>query len=402
MTLSYPIWLLIGCQNHIADEYAARKAVILQSPSALNDNWSPDIILRLDYTRISELATHVVNNKIKDVPIAKKEFLGFKAKLAPKLTVKRLVISDAPSKEEVQVFAVLEGPIKWTLGKKSGQESVKLRLQTNAKVQNNNGQLSIHITKLDSLKAQLSDIAINPLKSVDLSPWIEEWIGNQLSNLPPIQMGSINLPVRGIRLNSSPLSQNVEIRSNIEHSMNIKAPPLALEEDWELWVHQDTLLGWTQQKAFSMGVVGYGVAVDPVGLKVQEDAFELALRLWKIEGRGLWWRDYTATGTIAQKERKLKLQGSSVEEGDKSPRAGMVDPLALIAESFILDGISDQLSQSLPNHKSTQMSGLKWKLQLEDWSASGSSIKLSGSIDVSKPKNKPEQTQSEKTNKTKK
>ena len=401
MTLSYPMWLLIGCQNHIAEEYADRKAVILQSPSALSDNWGPDIVLRLDYKRISELATHVLNNKLKDVPSTTKEFLGFKAKLTPTLNVKRLVISDAPSKEDVQVFAVLEGPIKWKLGKKSGEESVKLRLKTNAKVENTNGQLTLHITKLDSLKAQLSDIAINPLKSVDLSPWIEEWMGKQLSDLPPIQMGSINLPVRGIRLNSTPLSQNVEIRSNIEHSMNIKAPPLALEEDWELWVHQDTLLGWTQQKAFSMGVVGYGVAVDPVGLRIQEDAFELALRLWKIEGRGLWWRDYTTTGTIEQKEHKLKLKGNSVEEGNKSPRAGIIDPLALIAESFILDGISDQLSQSLPNHKSTHMSGLKWKLQLEDWSATGPSVKLSGSIDVSEPQ-KSNQKQSGKTNKTKK
>ena len=44
----------------------------------------------------------------------------------------------------------------------------------------------------------------------------------QLSDLPPIQMGLSNLPVRGIRLNSTPISQNVELRSNIEHPMNIQ------------------------------------------------------------------------------------------------------------------------------------------------------------------------------------
>jgi len=370
----------------------------MKAPSPLSDSWNPDIVLRLDYKRISELASHVLSKTLEDIPSAKKEFLGFKATLTPKLKVKRLVISDAPSKEDVQVLAVLEGPVKWKLGSKSGKESVKLRIKTNATVKNINGQLSLHITKLDSLKAQVSEIAINPLKSVDLSPWIEEWMGKQLSNLPPIPMGSINLPVRGIRLNSTPVSQNVEIRSNIEHPLNVSTPALALEEDWELFVHQDTLLGWTQQKAFSMGVVGYGVAIDPVDLKIQEDAFELALRLWKIEGRGLWWRDYTATGTIEQKAHKLKLKGESVTEGDKSKRAGLADPLALIAESFILDGISDQLSQSLPNSKSTQMSGLKWKLQLEDWSASGQSVKLSGSIDVSEAKKKAEKSGSKKTN----
>ena len=85
-------------------------------------------------------------------------------------------------------------------------------------------------------------------------------------------------------------------------------------------------------------------------------------------------------------------------EGNKSTRAGLADPLALIAESFILDGISDQLSQSLPNSKSTQMSGLKWKLQLEDWSTSGQSVKLSGSIDVSEGKKKAKKNGSKKTN----
>ena len=149
-----------------------------------------------------------------------------------------------------------------------------------------------------------------------------------------------------------------------------------------------------------MGIVGYGVAIDPVDLKIQEDAFELALRLWKIEGRGLWWRDYTATGTIQQKEHKLKLKGETVTEGDTSERAGLVDPLALIAESFILDGISDQLSQSLPNHKSTQMSGLKWKLQLEDWSANNNAVQLSGSIDVSEGKKKQKKKNTGKTDKT--
>ena len=114
----------------------------------------------------------------------------------------------------------------------------------------------------------------------------------------------------------------------------------------------------------------------------------MALRLWKVEGRGLWWRDYTATGTLTQKKHKLSLSGESVIEGEKSPRAGLVDPLALIAESFILDGISEQLSQSLPTHKSTQMDGLKWKLQLDDWSATQDAVRLSGNIEVSKANNK--------------
>ena len=102
------------------------------------------------------------------------------------------------------------------------------------------------------------------------------------------------------------------------------------------------------------------------------------------------------------KEHRLKLKGDTVTEGGTSKRAGLVDPLALIAESFILDGISDQLSQSLPNHKSTQMNGLNWKLQLEDWSANNNAVQLSGSIDVSETKKKEHKKNTDKTNKTKK
>ncbi len=386
MTLSYPIWLFIGCQNHIAEEYAQRKAIIEQTAPTLQTNWNPDIVLRLNYTRMSDLASSVLEAKLKTLPATTKEFLGFKARLKPNLSIKRLVISDAPSDDEVSILAVLDGNINWKLGNKKGAEPTTIRIKTLAKVINDHGELTLSIQRLDHLKATLSKIGINPLKSVDLSPWIEEWLNGQLSNLPPIRMGKINLPVRGLRLNSTPLSQNVEIRSNVVHSENIAPPKLSLENDWELWVHQDTLLGWTQQKAFSMGVVGYGVAIDPVDLQISEDAFELALRLWKIEGRGLWWRDYTATGAFTQKKHKLSLKGESVVEGDKSARAGLVDPLALIAESFILDGISDQLSQSLPTNKSKNIDGMKWKLLLEDWSASNDSVQLRGSIDVSKNK----------------
>jgi hypothetical protein len=388
MTLSYPIWMLLGCQNDISTQYAERKATIEQPPSELAADWNPDIVLRLDYDRMSELAMAVLEKKIQELPAAKKEFLGFKARIKPTLTIKRLTISDAPKAEEVQVVSILEGQLKWSLGQKKGSEPIRIRLKTNAQVHTDNDELHLTINKIDSLSAKLSSVNINPLKSVDLGPWIEEWMGKQLQNIPPVKMGSITLPVRGIRLNSTPLSQNVEIRSNINHLKNIQTPSLALEHEWELLVHQETLLGWTQQKAFSLGIVGYGVAIDPVGLKVSEDAFEMALRLWKVEGRGLWWRDYTATGTLTQKKHKLSLSGESVIEGEKSPRAGLVDPLALIAESFILDGISEQLSQSLPTHKSTQMDGLKWKLQLDDWSATQDAVRLSGNIEVSKANNK--------------
>lgn len=389
MLLSYPIWIFLGCQNHIADEYATRKAQILATPPTLNEHWNPDIILRLDYNRMSELTSLVVDDQLQKLPATKKEFLGFAMGMQPKLSVQRLQVSDATADDEVQVSTVLKGVLNWNVGNKKGSESLVVRIKTNAQVLNDNGDLSIKMNQIDTLNVQLAKVDINPLKSIDLSPWLQELMEEQLNNLPPVHMGSINLPVRGLRLNSTPLSQHVEIRSNVDHNQTLPTPGLALEKEWELWVHQDTLLGWTQQKAFSMGVVGYGVAVDPVALQISENNFELALRLWKIEGRGLWWREYTATGTIEQKKNKLQLNGNSVREGDKSPKAGLVDPLALIAESFILDGISEQLSQSIPTNKTTYMSGRVWKLEMDEWSSSQNALRLSGSIDVSKAKKPP-------------
>ena len=386
MLLSYPIWMFLGCQNHIADEYATRKAQILATPPALSEHWSPDIILRLDYNRMSELTNLVVNDKLQKLPATKKEFLGFTMGMQPKLSVQRLQIADAPAADEVQITATLKGVLNWNVGPKKGKEPLVVRIKTNAQVLNDNGELSIKMNQIDTLNVQLAKVGINPLKSIDLSPWLQELMEEQLNTLPPIHMGSINLPVRGLRLNSTPLSQQVEIRSNIDHNNSLTTPSLALEKEWELWVHQDTLLGWTQQKAFSMGVVGYGVAVDPVDLQISENNFELALRLWKIEGRGLWWREYTANGTIEQKKSKLQLNGDSVTEGSKSPKAGLVDPLALIAESFILDGISEQLSQSIPTNKNTKMNGRVWKLEMDEWSSTQNALTLSGAIDVSKAK----------------
>ena len=48
------------------------------------------------------------------------------------------------------------------------------------------------------------------------------------------------------------------------------------------------------------------------------------------------------------------------------------------------------------------MSGLKWKLQLEDWSANNNAVQLSGSIDVSEGKrNKVQRTLARQTRATK-
>ena len=225
-------------------------------------------------------------------------------------------------------------------------------------------------------------------KSIDLGKTLEEWIREQILQTPPISLGAINLPVRGFRFNSTPQSQNIELRSDIHHSKNVNKTPLQLEHDWELWVHQETLLGWAQEKAFETGVVGYGVAIDPTSLSVTDQEFDLGLRLWKIEGRGNWWRDYQASGNISSKKQNLKFKSSSVEETNKSPRAGLVDPLALLAEGTIENVIGDQLQHSLPMQQSKKMDQFKWTLNLQEWSGIGNQIRLQGEIDIKTP-NKP-------------
>jgi hypothetical protein len=85
----------------------------------------------------------------------------------------------------------------------------------------------------------------------------------------------------------------------------------------------------------------------PETLAIEGDTFRLGLRLWHIDAPS-WWRDYTAAGQVTVQDGQMELTVQGVEAGATSPRAGLVDPLAALAETVLLNAITEPLQHTLP------------------------------------------------------
>jgi len=370
--------MLFACYNQIVLEYEAEKALLMQAPAPLEENWKPDMILRLNYGVISKLSIpHLQDNFTKSTSISK-NILGATLKVTPEMTVKRLQIADAPENNQVTIRGAVEGKIPWKLGILEGTETCSASFQGKATVGMNDGAATL---KMDSI--ELFRLHVDTLGGQDIAPLLEGWLQDSLIATKAITLSEFELsqtPIRGIRLNTTPTSTNIEMRSYTTHSGNILTPKLAMKPDWELYMHQETMLGWLRLAAFEQGIISNGMAVDPRDFNINDQVFELDVRLWKLEGRGKWWREYKTMGTIEKEENKLIFVGKATKGEDKSRGANLVDPLAFIAETMILDKVSDTLSYTLPAQAFTKVNQREWKVTIEQYTGAGNQIRLSGAI----------------------
>ena len=188
------------------------------------------------------------------------------------------------------------------------------------------------------------------------------------------------IPILDLRLESNKNSADLEARSNVDHTESLIKQSPTLSEDWELQIRPETALGWIRRKAFKKGVVTYGVALDPRAFSMKDNLFKLSLRLWKIEGTGKWWRDYEVNGKSSVQNNRIKIVGKDVAEGEKSSGAELADPLALLVEGRILDGIADNLNHVIPAKKSTSIGKQTLSSQLKSLTGNDDMIVARGSF----------------------
>ena len=359
--------LLYGCNNDIVAEYTLRKESLLSNPPELLENWKPDIILRLNYDHLTTLAQVLVNEQLQSSNSFRKEVLGFSLDIQPSLKLTTFQLSDDAESEHIHIKGTIKGPWKWTVGAFKGTERSSIQFSGSVNTEFKDGQVFLHIDEIQSLSIQINELKMGLFQSINISKPLEDWLKEEILKTPPIPIRELSLPVRGARLLSTPTGEQIEIRSHVNHTNNLTQPTEVFTDDWQAWIHQDTLLGWAQEAALKMDTVGYGVAIDPRDLTITDQEFALDLRLWKIEGVGKWWRDYNATGLLEHRDNKIHLVGQSVTEVDNSPRAGLADPLALLAEGFILEAIGDNLNQTFPLQQSKTKNKHQWNMNIDDW-----------------------------------
>ena len=380
-------WLL-ACNNQLVQEYELEKEAIFQTAPALKDNWKPDILLRLNYDAISKIAKRYVEKEIQGYKPLKKTFLSKEFIAKPKLKLTKLTLSDAPAKDEIKFQTILEGKFILSWGPFKETLNTKAVLNGVAKIQLDEGENTLSFTKLNKMK-----ITIGKIGGQNIAPLLEDWLRKEFLDSKTVSLGAFDLskfPLRGLRLNSTPTSTNIEMRSDTLHTNNLSPSKLSMKKDWELQVHEGVLLGWSRKGAFEKGIIDYGVAIDPRSLSVTDQEFDIDIRLWKLEGWDKWWREYSIHGAVEKKKVRFKFAANEITKQDTSKGISLIDPLLVLAESFLLDDMTEQLTYALPMQKKKDINGLFWKFKIETLKGHGDEISIKGSWDEA-PKKKKQQ-----------
>jgi hypothetical protein len=216
--------------------------------------------------------------------------------------------------------------------------------------------------------------------------------------IPVAELGTADLPLRAVSLATSDDYLLVRVLTSSPTRSTGALVPQA-QGDWYLSLDEGALLGLARKDAFEAEPMEYDVHADPRSLEIQDQAFVLGLRLWRLAGAG-WWRDYQVSGNIHIDGDRLVLEPEAVRELDQSKGAGLVDPLALFAEGLILEAIQDALHIARPAQIEEPIGGAKLVLGVEGASGSGGTLSLRGTASIEEQRSKKNKNRQQKKGRT--
>ena len=371
------LWVtLLGCGGKIKTLYDEQKSSILAAPPQLDNNWNPDMRLRIGYDTITKLAKQNLQKSIEkgsfDI-----SFLGTSLQLKTNNTVSSFTIENANGSDRFKFNAKVTGNISCNTKIINFDLPYSGQITGTTKLSYENGLFLANLNNVDNLS-----VGLQKHGQLNLNRPLQKWIRLAIKDSPPIRLGELNtkaLPLRDIRVKSSRHSADLEMRSDVATQRNLKPARKKPSDDWELQVSNELVNLWMRKAAFEKGVIDMGVAVDPTSFVLDGDDFLMGLRLWKIKGCANWWRDYTIKGDITV-DKDIKLISKNVEEQGKSPGARFVDPLALLAEGYILDIISKNIAYATPSRKSQTMNGQLISAKINAISGNKDAVVVSGQL----------------------
>jgi hypothetical protein len=382
------LWLALACGPDIRAMYEDQRVAALTVATEKPSTWEPDLVLQIAGPDFSQAVGDAIRVALtRDVPVLKIPLaLGMEAKLEPSIGVEEAALHPSDSCASCLAFdAVLTGRAKWTLGPASGT----IPLDVGAK-----GVFSLEIVDghiIEAMPRAVSQVRVRITDlaglSVNPSREIQEWLTGQLSSRVPhikvVELDTSTLPLRDLRLRSSPGVVRVEALTNVPGSLPVGALPVP-EHGVELAISETALIGLVRRAAFEKGELTMDVYADPLALEVNGGEFALDLRLWRLVGRG-WWRDYRVYGRLAVEDRQVKLVPSRTEPLGASPGAGLVDPLAALFEGKILETITSSVAQSLPATQRQDLGMVRLRADTSAVTGAADALVVDGTLTVKRP-----------------
>ncbi len=354
--------LLLACGPDVRSMYEEEKVRAMAVASDTPAEWKPDLVVGLGDEALGDAVQAVLDDQlsatVKAIPVELP--LGAAAKLTPHLSVRKLELRPGQGCESCLHFeATLGGDVDWTLGGMGGKfpgkvtaaGQLQLVVQEGTKV----ALKPFKVGKVELAAGDLGGFRVSPASQ--LQDYVRAIVGEQLQPIPLADLGAAGLPIRVLRIKTGEHAVRIEALTNVPGATEATVGDPAADA-LLVGISESAVTGLLRREAFAKGTVAMDVAIDPRAIHVDGAAFRLDLRLWRLAGTG-WWRDYDCAGTLSVQRGKLRLEPGSVNEVEASPNAELVDPLAALAQSQILEAIADNLAQTLPVAESTKLGGVK-------------------------------------------
>ena len=373
------LWMACSAEDVTAD-FEARKAHALGDPAPWKEGWETEVALRLDGALVSKLVQGSANAELKGLEPVEVGGLGrvtFTAEMSEALLTK------ATCEACVGLTGTIEGKARLKVAGVSKDVPFTVRFKGQlefASVEVGAGRnLTMSLRKVQDLelagyegqlggglKKQLKGL-LGKVDAVDLGP-----------------IGSVELPLRDIRLRGDKEGLTIEALATCVDSAGTGLPAWG-KQDFTVVLSEGVLLGTARKEALNAGDVSgehaLDIHVEPTSLDVEGEGFTMGLRVWRLEGTG-WWRDYTIEGPIQVERGLVRMRAESVEEGDKSPGAAIVDPLSWLGEGFIMDTMAEAAQGGFPTRDAFGVGDLKMTTVLTGVEGKGDALVLVGSARV--------------------
>ena len=378
------LWLLLSCAIGIRGAYETERASVLRTPPPLAEEWTPDIRVRMTTATMSRVARSAV---AQDMLQWKEELrlqtpLGPMIEVVPKVRVQSLQMrTSASCKACLVLHAQIEGGAQVNAGFLSTEIPFQADVSatTQLKVIEKDGQWRV-VAKVKKIR-KLKVTAMGGLGGSASEP-LEKWLTRAFKARGPIPLTTVGgeaLPVRGLTVHTAPGVLEVGIRTDVADTVDV-GPASSPPEQWDIRMHPDTLVALLRVRSFTEGPGKFDIVDDPRALRMDGETFELDLRLWRLAGLG-WWRDYTVTGEVKVKGKRLILTPTDAVPGEKSPGAGVADPIFLLAERKTLKGVTEGIRMAMPARKKTKVGKLQIKPSITAVSGTDEAIQISGAMD---------------------
>ncbi|MCP4803914.1 MAG: hypothetical protein GY913_14475 [Proteobacteria bacterium] len=377
---------LFGCTGEdVATLYEDQKAAALADPPALESDWKADAAVRLAEPLVQDLLEQGIEREV-DAMGAIDVRIG---KLRPKLDVTSIELDEGGCDGCIELEADIAGDAVLRLGAGSkhiipytGSFTVEVAFATTSA--DDGRHIELTVKDVTRFKASLSETKF------DLTGPLESWGDTLIAKVDPLDLGAYggeDLGLRDIRVGPEGGGLLIELHTDANPAGNVARGGALPDQGFEVIVSPKSLLSLAQKAAFEHGEIDHGLYAEPTDLQIKPDSFELAVRLYHLEGG--WWRDYTLVGELGVEQGWLTMRATSIEPGDSSRGAAAIDALAVLTEWFVLDMVKDAAQASVPSRERATAGSLGVNAVLTEAAGSGGKLVLRGTATVGPAGKKP-------------